>query len=1010
MAKLEEWAEALWAFYYPETANPRPVYLSMDDEDLLQIGSELLAVDDLAEIKKDLIDCVLDTIQLGQVNSLVLSKIDNAAWSWYTTNKGVSAASVTAPPQLPFLAVTVMAATEIGGDASDSLGFYKNLRKTLGLREDYEGKISAAYAHSIEKLWGYLNQVLIDTRFRRGIPTATAPTQRYVSIPVSQSILRAHDRRKLTEFFYDADLRPDSAPSESELEQLFDWWLNRGGHSISMNLENLWRRGKAEKARILEVIGQQLEHWDGTLPDSNSGGSRLAQVKVFAERDVDWFGKATIRIGLAHQTGNALTEDVDALESTNQTFNGAFASRIGSTGFFSITAASSISGVELLFSEFEFRSEKIGSARKTAKAIYVLRFNPELQCYIESGKPNLGEPLLILASQALGIADKVEEVLANHADDGLTELAESIHGLSGWRVFQDVKFIYPFSQNQELASLSTNPNASLGFVGGLKLMEEPGVRVWSCHWLPTIDATVPGSVITLKVFKDGEEESGNAILENVGFGRVLIDLRGNPLVDGAFKAVVLAAGEKASLASKRFAVRSETSPRTWELHPGGVLGYVPDSALVPAWTDSEFVWAGFPSFESRVEHKSVGSEIPSLPQWVQAEKPADRKTSTVNLDVTDPSNCTFSGQHRWDLETCTGGRRYVNGTCSRCGAQRRELCVARLALKKENSSPPVTVLPVRVTPLEIEQSEELSKVSSSQIRALDASLRFLQQGTYSELKEAAASIGLEAIHTRKFVRWLEVSGSIEIENHFSEDASWSLNPAALVTIPSGGYRLTGNISRKLVTQLRTLIGTENVSETVDSHGVHVFLDGLNDPVGLAAELDVSYVANPTSSLMAKLGPMSEVLKGRQLEQLPDGARYEKFNSLNARWEEARQGRIGTAGSYRIVGSFLTSTFYVPEEGIERNKGYRLDAIMAKYVDCFISGQPLVAYSPEELKLYVPIGMELPGLVGRFAVSSSGNPPRVVRRPVSGEKILMMKYENIDESMASVIYDCLGGMR
>jgi hypothetical protein len=1010
MATLEEWSAALWAFYYPETSIPRPVYLSMDDEDLLQIDTELLGVGELAAIKQDLVDCVLDTIQLGQINSLVFAKTDNAARSWYHSTKGVSAESVLAPPQLPFLAVTVLAASDIGGDASDSLGFYRSLRKTLGLREEFEAKISAAYAHSIEGLWGYLNQVLIDKKYRRGIPTATAPTQRYVSIPVSQSILRAHDRRKLTEFFTDADLRPDSVPSASELEQLFDWWLHRGGHSISVNLENLWGRGKVERAKILEVIAQQLEHWDGSLPDSSSGGSRLAQVKVFAERDVDWFGKATLRIGLAHQASNSPDEDVAILESKSQVFDGALASRLGNSGFFSITAAPPISGVELLFSEFEFRSEKIGSAKKIAKAIYVLRFNPELQCFIESGKPNLGEPLLILASQALGIAEKVKGTLANHADDGLTELAEPTHGLKGWRVFQDVRFIYPFSQNQELAPLSTNPNASLGFSGGLKLMEEPGVRVWSRHWLPTIDATIPGSVVTLKVFKDGEESSAGPFLEKVSFGRVLIDLRENPLMDGFYKVVASAGGEAPSLAGRRFAVRSEASPRAWEMHPGGVLGYVPDSALVPVWTTSESVWAGFPSSESRIERKSSLTEIPTIPQWGKSEKPVVPSTINVDSGLVDPSNCTFSGQHRWELETCTGGRRYVNGVCSKCKAQRRELCAARLALKKENSSSPITVLPTRAIPLEIEQSEDLSRVSSSQIRALDGSLRFLQQGTYREVKEAASSIGLDAIQTRKMVRWLEVSGSIEIENQFSEDATWSLNPAALVSVPSGGLRLTGNFTRKMLSRLGKLVGSDNMTEAVDANGVHISLGGLLDPEVLATELDVSYVANPVSSLIGHLGPLTEILKGRSLEQLPEGARYEKFDSSSAGWSEVSLGRIGSSGSYRIVGSFSTSTFYVPEEGVERSKGYRLDAIMAKYMDGFMRGRPLVAYNPEDMKLYVPLGMELPGLLGRFAVSASGMPPKTVRRTVSGEKILMLKYENISEEMATVIYDCLGGMR
>ena len=227
MATREDWASALWNFYFPESSQPKPVYLSMDDEDLSSIGTQLLGSNDIAEIKRDLVNVVLSDMQLDQPQRLVFARTVSAAKSWFSDNRGLKAGQVSPPPQLPLLAVTVMAAREIGGDATNSLAFYVNLRKLLGVREEFEDKLQSAYRFVIEELWARLNNVLIDLRWSRGIPTATAITHRYVSIPISQSIVRIHDRRKLIEFFLDSDLRPDSVASPAELQQLFDWWLGR---------------------------------------------------------------------------------------------------------------------------------------------------------------------------------------------------------------------------------------------------------------------------------------------------------------------------------------------------------------------------------------------------------------------------------------------------------------------------------------------------------------------------------------------------------------------------------------------------------------------------------------------------------------------------------------------------------------------------------------------------------------------------------------------------------------
>jgi hypothetical protein len=980
----------------------------MDDEDLSNIGTQLLGTNDTAEIKRDLVNVVLSDMQLDQPQRQVFARTVSATKSWFSDNRGLRASQVTPPPQLPLLAVTVMAAREIGGDATNSLAFYVNLRKLLGVREEFEEKLQSAYRFAIEDLWALLNTVLIDLRWSRGIPTATAITHRYVSIPISQSVVRIHDRRKLIEFFTDSDLRPDSVASPVELQQLFDWWLGRGGHSISANLEALWRRGKVERERVLDVISHELQAWDGAQAENFDGSTRTSQLRVFLIRDQDWFGNLTLSIGLAHQASASFEGDYVSLESSTDDELTGQATRIGSSNFFALTLPESLSGAKALLSQFEIGSEELGAVKKVAKLIYVLRFSPELQCFIEDGRPNLGEPVLVLASSALGIAEKVSGVLSSHAAEGLTELSEDTHGIPGWRVFQDVRFIYPFSDTRELAPLSTNPNASLSLFGGLKLIEEPGFRVWSRHWLPTVDATIPeGSVLTVKVFSEGLEESALPVLEKTGFGRVQIDLRESPLPDGEYSIKLYVAGAMQEVTTKRLSIRSEASPRAWNPRPGEVLGYQPDSPAAPKWT-TDTAWTSFPSYELEAVSEAPSVNLPGRPSWA-SDIEVQTKPSQLDLP-TMPSmeNCNFTGAHHWALGTCMGQQKYVDAVCRQCHAQRREACKQYLVLKPEEAALRRNLPLSRPVPLDIVNTDQMSSTGNVQIMALHKSLRFLQQGTYKELKEAASSIGLDAIQTRRFVRWLEVSGSLEIENHYQEDASWSLNNPAIVRIPGAGARLVGAFGGETIQRLKEHISASNILQSSGSLGIQVSLPESENFEAIAESTGLKYISDPLSLLTPWVRPISTLLENRLLAQLPDGAKFEKFNSETAVWEEVIHGRIGSTGSYRVLGPFSTSVFYVPQEGLARNSGYRLDTVTAKYVDCFYKGKPLVSYDATKLQLSVPLGMELPGLLGRLAVCGSGKPPLEVRRVIGTTKVTVTRYDNIDEATARVIVSCLGG--
>lgn len=1012
MASSSEWANALWEFYYPSSNRASPAYLSMDDEELLAIASGLgLPLNlDIQTIKKDLANCVLDDLQLTQPASIVLARIVTLTRSWFASSKTGLLEITGAPPQLPFLAVTVLAARELGGESENSIAFYRKLMAVLGVREEFQGKFQTAYRKDIEFLWGALNSALIHMNYARGVPTASSLTQRYASIPISQSVIRLRDRRKLIGFFMDVDLGPDSIPSDFELEQLFELWLNRGGHSISTNLETLWRRGKAERRRVLEVITKELESWDGSPPDEIETSRSADRVKVILQRDKDWFGEESIAIGLAIQIKN-LPLDTNHLEVTG-TSGVRTAERLGSTDYFQLGTSADFSREDALISEVSLQAEEVGDQRRVAKSIYVLKFNPDLQLFVEAGKPSLGEPCLIICSEQLGIAAKVRDVLSRHASEDTSELAADVHGLDGWQVFQDVRFEYPFQHTSDLAPLSTNNNASLVFIGGLKLGEEPGVRVWSKYCLPTVEVSIPeGAVIKLQL--DGGNGRSREFTEysKVGFGRVQFNLQEFELGDGEYALRAEIGGDAPQVLTRKFFVRSEDSPRTPPFSEEEVLGFSLLKPTRPLWLPRGSGWSAFPDASKPQQIPEHAIDVPKIPSWPDAryrfQKPQlTRKESPI----ADAASCSFSGAHHWDLGECKGQQKYVEAVCRNCRRHRREACKGYLVNNFRTQAAKVLESPSRQTPISIEVAQRVEEPSSQKAYALHKSLGYLKAGIYKEIKDAAASLGMDAITTRKITRWLEVSGSIEIEDQFREDATWAMNPASFVRAGDGSFRLIGDVSSTLLAGLKDHLGQEQLRVTRSAFGYEVMTAGV-DPEKVteaASALGITVVHRPSENLRGWTLPLSELLDGQRLAPLPDGKAIERFNVKTADWDLLDHGRVGGVGTFRVQGPFSKSVYYVPEGGVATNQGFRLDTVLAKHIACFFAAAPLMSYSPEEQAIYVPIGMELPGLVGRLAVSASGKPPVEIWKKFDFGKVAVIRYDNIDSVTAGIVYSCLGG--
>ena len=90
----------------------------------------------------------------------------------------------------------------------------------------------------------------------------------HVGYPISQSLLRTQDRRKLVGFFWNSDLYPGQQVSAPDFERLLDWWVPRSNLSSATQRTAgaIVPRGR----KMAEIASLELSTWNGSLPDKES--------------------------------------------------------------------------------------------------------------------------------------------------------------------------------------------------------------------------------------------------------------------------------------------------------------------------------------------------------------------------------------------------------------------------------------------------------------------------------------------------------------------------------------------------------------------------------------------------------------------------------------------------------------------------------------------------------------------------------------------------------------------
>lgn len=250
----EQWNQALISYFFEECEPGEIVFLQANDDTLDEI-----AVQDASE---GLITAVRnEVVKAGDRINL---------WSIDPTNPWISFQS-TEPPQVAFLALTVLAASRM--ESSDSVShtnYYLRLNELL-FGKSNQGIPKGIKRQDFEKLWKHLQKWVSDHYDAELYLTEGSLSRKYVWYPISQCLISKHDRHAVYRFFHRNDLTPFSNPSDHQLKEQLHYWCTStaGSGKIKRYLSN-----ESYKRSILNQVKSLLKHWDGEIPPDASPSSK----------------------------------------------------------------------------------------------------------------------------------------------------------------------------------------------------------------------------------------------------------------------------------------------------------------------------------------------------------------------------------------------------------------------------------------------------------------------------------------------------------------------------------------------------------------------------------------------------------------------------------------------------------------------------------------------------------------------------------------------------------------
>ena len=296
----EQWNQAIISYFFKECDPGEIAFLEANDETLAEIAN--LSNFNAPDAAESLITAVRNkVVKAGH-------RVD--FWSIDPTSLWIDFQSKE-PPQVAFLALTVLAASRM--ESSES-GFHTNYYVRLNellFDKAIQGIPKGIKYQIFEDFWKHL-QKWVNNRYNIELYlTEGSSNRRYVWYPISQCLISKQDRRAVYRFFHLNDLTPFSNLTDSQLEAQLRYWCmsSTGSAKIKRYLSN-----ESYKKSILSQVSSLLKHWEGEVPpDAAPAAKNYTTASINVELRFNPFNKVEVRYWFPRRGRNEIDCETNSL-------------------------------------------------------------------------------------------------------------------------------------------------------------------------------------------------------------------------------------------------------------------------------------------------------------------------------------------------------------------------------------------------------------------------------------------------------------------------------------------------------------------------------------------------------------------------------------------------------------------------------------------------------------------------------------------------------------------------
>jgi hypothetical protein len=447
-----------------------------------------------------------------------------------------------------------------------SSNYYRRLASLTGA----DWQRLSLHGKSTEKFWTSFNQWLADTDFRHGRPTARVTnTWKYVSLAMSQAILREEDRHRFHDLFEKYGFTGTDSATEEEISHYISSWITTS--KPTRQLKQAWAKPELRE-RIAEVALAELEDWAHANGDATAEhgtrGSRLSLALSFRH---DLLSRS-----IALWVGKEAVSDPTSLHSGAMEYEFAN-SMFGS--FATVEPRSAIDWSTALLRGLDFEGPPEVHHTWAARAVIPLSRSDRGNYWTEVNRATLGVPHLVLSRAEPTVRNSVERALQEIAAEGYTlATPSSLPGLpAGWLLYENVRILRSLDELKgfEAALSPVGSTSGVQLLGGLSL----GRGIWH-EWDPPV-ALFEASDATAKLLAwEGTSSDGTPHCEIIapdGDARLnlsdCVPPTGNLYLEGW--------SGNAKLSSATVLLRTAAKPRPLDRQSRGLVGYVDALRAVP---------------------------------------------------------------------------------------------------------------------------------------------------------------------------------------------------------------------------------------------------------------------------------------------------------------------------------------------------------------------------------------------------------------------------------------------